>query len=173
MLDDNVIKEALSFSYVRTISYYAGYSAGKPEYDYGIDLTIKDIEKRPSGRTFESGIRLDAQLKSTVTFQETASEIIYDLRNKNYNDLIITSSATPRILVLLCLPREKGEWVKQDVDSLIMKKCAFWKYLGGLPSVPDTESTTTINISKLNVFSVEHLKRIMDAIKDGRDIGGI
>lgn len=173
MLQENTIKEALSLSYIKAISYYAGYTAGKSEFDYGVDLTIQDIETRPSGRTYESGIRLGIQLKSTENFRETESEIIYDLKNKNYNDLIAASTATPRILVLLCLPDQKREWIKQDVNSLIMKKCAFWKYFGGEQAVSDIDSTTAVRIPKQNIFSPEKLQTIMNTIKNGRELNGI
>jgi hypothetical protein len=173
MLPENDIKEGLSRAYLKAICNHAGYSIGVDEKDFGIDLTIKDIEKRPSGRTFSSGVDLNIQIKSTCRWRESSDGkfITYDLKNKNYNDLAIRiNNATKRILVVLLLPKEKENWINQDVESLMIKKCAYWYYLGGQPTVEDNDSTTAIKIPKSQVFSIEELGRIMTQIKNGGDL---
>ena len=134
-------------------------------------LPVKDVLRRDSGRFVYSGINLDLQIKSTCSHREDADSIIYDLRNKNYNDLIdVKSHATKKILVVFIMPKNKDEWLSQDINSLILKKCAYWVYLGGKPKVRDSESTTAVKIPKQNIFSVDTLNRLMTKIQNGEDL---
>ena len=173
MLPINDIEEGLSEAYVKAICSMAGYNTGKSHKDFGFDITVKDIIQRASGRTVESGFNLDIQIKATKNFRQNHASIIYDLKNKTYNDLTDNSSPTPRILVVLCLPQNQDEWIGQDIDSLILKKCAYWHYLGGQTPVDDNESTTAVYIPKSNPFTVENLNKLMDSIKTGVDISGL
>ena len=172
MLPENYIKEGISRAYVKAICNRAGYNIAVDESDFGIDLTVREVEERESGRIWTNGICLDIQIKSSTDCRESENELIYPLRNKNYNDLITitTKSATKKILVVFQLPTNNLNWINQDIDSLIIKKCAFWTYLGGRNLVEDNNSTTTIRIPKTNIFSVESLIRIMDCIKEGGDL---
>jgi len=176
MLPDNDIKEELSKAYVQAICSMAGYGHGFDPRDLGVDIIIKDIKKRlVSNRIVYSGYNLGIQLKSTTisNCRENATHIAYDLRNKNYNDLADTDVGTKRILVLFILPNDKPSWLVQDIQSLILKKCAYWFYLEGQSFVVDNDSTTAIHIPKENLFSIRKLRSIMDAIKSGANLNGI
>ena len=173
MLPDNYIKEGLSRSYVKAICNSAGCNISLDEIDFGNDLTIKKLAKRKSGKLYPTGHCIDIQLKSTIKYKEDDENIIYNLRNKNYNDLaIITKTGTQKILVLLILPKNEEEWINQDINSLVLKKCAYWCYLGGKDEVKDNESTTVIRIPKSQIFSVENLKYIMGKIERGENLNG-
>ncbi|MBI4146122.1 DUF4365 domain-containing protein [Candidatus Woesearchaeota archaeon] len=171
MITDNDIKEGLSKAYVKAVCNMAGYIIAADENDYGFDLTVRDVTVRAragGGQRFvPSGHNLDVQLKATADFRKEAGQIVYRLDNKNYNDLVDTSAGTPRILVVLCMPDNRTEWINQDVNSLIIKECAFWVYLGGREPAENEDSKTTIQIPEANVFSVENLTRIMNLIKSG------
>mgnify|MGYP001595810752 FL=1 len=170
MLTENDVKEALSRSYVQAICCMGGYNYGTDAKDYGFDFTIKEILRRPSGKHCPSGLNLEIQIKATTDYKLSKTEVEYKLRNKNYNDLAMKSDATKRILVILLLPIEKAEWLKQDAEALIMKKCAYWCYLEGNGQKDNEESKTTIQIPLKNVFSVENLTKIMDTIKKGGNL---
>ena len=73
-------------------------------------------------------------------------------------------------LVVFIMPKNKDEWLNQDINSLILKKCAYWVYLGGKPKVRDDESTTAVNIPKKNIFSVDTLNRLMTKIQNGGEL---
>lgn len=173
MLSDNNIKESLSISYIHAICGMAGFTYGTDSMDYGFDITIKDILKRESGKLCPSGYNLDIQIKATTNFEINDSFVKYRIRNKNYNDLINTEAGTPRILVVLTLPEDKESWLIQDVESLAMKKCAYWICLKGRDSKENEESSTLIEIPKENIFSVENLSKIMDIIKEGGEINDL
>ena len=173
MLQENDIKEGISKAYVRDICNSAGYNLSTDDKDYGFDITVKDIIKRDGNRFVYSGHNLDIQLKSTTNIRKNNFKIIYDLKNKNYNDLINTDCATPRILVVLCLPDDSEDWVKQDINSLVIKNCAFWYYLGGKEKVENEESKTALHIPEKNIFSVENLNKIMDIVKKRGDLSAL
>ena len=175
MLPENDIKEGISKAYVKAICNSAGYSLSIDEKDFGDDITIKEIECRGTGKTCPSGHCIALQIKSTTInhIRDDGNFITYDLRNKNYNDLINNlDTATKKILIVLVLPINKNEWVSQNIESLIIKKCAYWIYLGGRGSVADNNNTTAIKIPKENIFSEESINEIIRKIKNKEDLNG-
>ena len=59
-------QEALSLAYVHAVAAVCGMTHYTPSKDYGIDLTLREVEYR-GGRYTESGLMLDLQLKSTTS----------------------------------------------------------------------------------------------------------
>ncbi|MDD5181830.1 MAG: DUF4365 domain-containing protein [Candidatus Nanoarchaeia archaeon] len=174
MLTENDIKEALSRAYIQAICCMGGYNYSTDAKDYGFDFTIKGILQRPSGKCCPSGLSLDIQLKATTDYEIDATHIKYQLRNKNYNDLAQNmEGGTKRILVVLLLPANKQEWLAQDIRSLIIKKCAYWLCLEGMPLKVNEDSATTIQIPTQNMFSVDNLNRIMTQIQARGDLNGL
>lgn len=161
-------KEALGQAYVHAVIANAGFNFGKSEFDYGFDGTIKDVVNR-KGRFCETCFGLNFQLKSSsdVTFED--DYLVYDLESKNYNDLIIESTMLPNILILFVLPPEEAEWVDVDYDRLVIRQCAWWCSLEGLPAT-DNEATKRIRIPIHQVFSPETLLELMDKVKGGQKL---
>jgi len=168
MLPENSIKAGLSCSYLKAVANIAGFPINfkEPDTDFGIDATIAELLVRPSGRTFESGKNLLIQLKATTLshIRETDDEIVYDLKNKNYNDLTYADVLTPKILVLFVMPNEKESWLTHHIEMLVLKKCAYWTYLAGKPQAQNETGTTAIHIDKDKIFSPESLKQIMGKV---------
>ena len=165
MLPENDVKEALSIAYVQAVCGMAGYSYAKDSKDYGMDITVNDVIKRKDGSVFPSGHRVDIQAKATTDDASSDEPILkYRIKNKNYNDLRFDDPGTPRILVILFLPKERSSWIDQSVDRLIMKKCAYWVSLKGCSEVKK-EGLTTVEIPRENIFSAEQLKSMMERIK--------
>lgn len=84
-----------------------------------------------------------------------------------------TSPLAQKILILLCMPENKKEWVEQGVEALLLKKCAYWLWLGRHLEVEDTESTTAVYIPKDNVFTPEVLHIIMEKVSRGETLNGL
>ena len=168
MLPENNIKAGLSYSYLKAVANIAGFPINfkEPDTDFGIDATVAELLVRPSGRTFESGKNLLIQLKATTLnhIRETESEIVYDLKNKNYNDLTYADILTPKILVLFVMPNEKEDWLIHHIEMLVLKKCAYWAYLASKPQAHNETGTTAIHIDKTKIFSPESLKQIMGKV---------
>ena len=164
------IKENLSIAYVRAIAAKAGVNISKPENDYGIDLTLKEVTsiQRPDGtkRFIESGVAIDVQLKCSHNIEVKKDFIIYDLEAKTYNDLIIKEVNTQRILIVLKIPKNEAEWILQDEKRLEIRHCAYWISLHGKEQIKNN-SSKRIEIPVTQKFTPEALKNFFKNIKEG------
>ena len=97
-------EEALSRAYACAIAARAGYTTADYDYDRtGVDLRIQ------SGGLMRPAI--EVQLKATVSLNDpTDGHYHFPLKRKNYDELIELTQA-PRILLVLDLPRDRGEWM--------------------------------------------------------------
>lgn len=162
------VKENLSKAYVEAVVARAGFGYAESKNDYGIDGTIKEVLYNERRRRYtDSGFNLDFQLKSTVNAEVKDNEIIYDLRAKNYSDLIDEEIGTPRILILYSMPSESDVWLENNQNNLILRNGAWWVSLRGYPDVDNRESVR-IKIPVENLLSVTELKRMMQYVKEGR-----
>lgn len=159
-------KEALGQAYVRAVIAKAGFNFAKSEKDFGLDGTIKDIAIT-NGRYHENGFGIEFQLKSSSDVVFDNGEIVYDLESKNYNDLAGWEGTWPGILILFVMPTEEKEWISQTVNSLEIKRCAWWCSLEGQP-LTDNTATKRIRIAEGNVFSPEALEALMQKVREGK-----
>ena len=151
-------QEALSKAYVQTIAASAGYSTAVPNIDRdSVDLTISaGGEMRP---------RLDLQLKATTSLRLNGSNFSFVLSLKNYNDLR-SATQTPRLLVVLDMPKSEHAWLNVNVKRLILRRSAYWISLRGWPE-SENRASETIQIPNTNVFNVETLRELMDQSRHG------
>jgi Domain of unknown function (DUF4365) len=168
LLTRNHRQEALSRAYVQAIAARCGMSVSLPNPDYGIDLTLNDIEDF-GGWHAESGSKLDIQAKSTARAGGTADVIRYDLDLRSYDVLCLPTTGNPRILVVLFLPLDESQWCSQSAEELILRHCAYWLSLRGRPPSTNRKSIR-ISLPRANVFSVEALRTIMNRIKAGEEL---
>lgn len=157
----NLKMEQLSLIYVRTVAASAGFQVVRPEIDRdSVDgIIISDSGTRP---------RLDFQAKSTTRAVLRGAEIHYTLPVKNYDDLRAITR-TPRILVVLLMPTDQSEWVKQSEDELCMRYGAYWHCLEGQPATSNT-SSVTVQIPTQNILSVNQLAYIMARVNRGESL---
>lgn len=158
LLSDTDIEEALSVAYVHALAAAAGYVIGLKNFDRdGIDLTIEaGGGSRP---------KIDAQVKASINLPQSGEVFKFPLKRRNYDHLIIPTQ-TPRILVVMHLPSEKVDWVKVGIESLILRNCAYWVCLTGLPATENAASIT-VDIPAENHFNVEALIDLMDKSRTG------
>lgn len=168
MLTRNHRQEALCRAYVQAIAARCGMSSSVPSPDYGIDLTINDIEMRGQRRA-ESGYKLDVQAKSTTRADKASTAIRYDLDVRAYDTLRHPRPGCPRILVVLLLPAEESQWSTQTEDELILRHCAYWTTLKGMPATTNRR-VLRVHIPRANVFSVAALQGMMKRIKEGEEL---
>lgn len=134
--------------------------------DYGIDGWISRIVKKNGRLVPSSGLPLRVQLKSSAHASFDNDHLKYALNVRNYDILRDKSAALPSVLVLLLLPRHEEEWIEQDEERLIMRKCAFWHSLRELPET-ENDNRVTISIPRKNLFHAENLLGIMNTIAQG------
>jgi Domain of unknown function (DUF4365) len=166
LLTRNHRQEALSRAYVEIVAAQCGMACISPRlHDYGIDFTLREIWRR-GRRRCESGFSLDVQAKSTSVGNLTDSEVLYDLAVKNYDDLREPTLGSPRILVVLVLPKAEKQWSTQTEEQLTLRYCAYWMSLLGQSQTPNRR-TVRIAIPRTNVFSATALPLVVDRIKKG------
>jgi hypothetical protein len=166
MLPRNQRQENISRAYVRAIAALPGVICGDVATDFGIDMYLRSVTER-DGQYIDSGDQLDLQVKSSSLSTVTETEVVHDLEIRSYDVLRQNRPRCPRLLVLLVVPAEEGEWISQSLDELIIRRCAYWHSLRGAEPATTTK-TTRITIPRTNVFSVEAVQRMMNALHEGR-----
>lgn len=161
------IKEKISLAYIRAVSAAAGFTCEIKQEDYGIDGSINYIRYFPERNSCrDCGIAIDFQAKSTVNAFFKNDELFYDLKIKNYLDLIDTNVGRQRILILYLLPPDSEEWINITPEMTILKKCAYWCSLRG-QSQRNNEATVRIKIPTSQILTKDSLIQMMDVVKAG------
>lgn len=165
MTDDALLtvqdmEEAISRAYTLAVAARAGYTTSVRDMDRdGIDLSIQaGGGMRPA---------LDLQLKATVNLGAASDGCRrYPLNLKNYNQLRCPVQ-TPRLLVVLDLPKDKNLWVTIDEDELAIRHRAYWMNLRGYEKT-ENQTSVTVSIPEKNLFNVESLRDLMAQSRSGR-----
>ena len=153
-------EEALSRVYAHAVAARAGYTTATTDFDRdGVDLRIQaGGGMRPA---------LEIQLKATTRLgQPRDGYMRFPLKRRNY-DLLIEQTQTPRLLVVLALPRDEQDWMTVTTESLVLRRCAYWVNLTGRPET-DNATSITVNIPASNLFDVRGLRRLMEQSREGR-----
>lgn len=161
--------EELSVAYVSAIAAHAGIKfESVARKDYGTDITFKRLRQRTSDNHYTdvSGVPIPCQIKSArypewkIIRDNGENVISYDLRVKNYNDLV---TSTLGFLVLMCLPSSTDEWVKQDRECLRLYKCCYYWFPGPDDAETFNKNTKAVHIPLDQLFTPEILVNIVDA----------
>ncbi|MCM1985593.1 DUF4365 domain-containing protein [Methanococcoides seepicolus] len=171
MLPDNDIKEYLSASHINAITSIAGAKAEMKFRDHGVDGSFRALTNPYGTRILDSSFSVDFQAKSTVNWTLKDDYVIYNLEVKTYNDMASRHSASyasPLILILLCLPKEKDKWVSISEDQLVMTKCCYWHMIKG--PMTENKEKITIRIPCNNLFEPGIIKELLEKLERGEEI---
>ena len=135
-LTQNDIESELSYAYLHAVATRAGMNctvSNRHSDNYQCDAEVQYFGPIPN--TYITDIHLRIQLKATVaTPVETDSHLSYFYRGiEQYDNMRIYRGASHRILVVLYLPNLDTEWLNNNIDSMVLKKCAYWVCLYGAP----------------------------------------
>jgi hypothetical protein len=156
-------KEAFSRAYVQAIAAVAGFATYQPSVDDdSVDL---GIAARGGGGSTRSP-RLELQLKCTARSLPNDDTFGFHLKLKNYNDLRTVDLLVPRVLVVVIVPEDPMEWLKQSEHTLALQRCGYWLSLRGLPDTGNNDSVT-VRLPRANVFSKDALCAMMQGIGMG------
>jgi hypothetical protein len=161
-------QEALTRVYIQAVAARCGMSVSYRDYDYGIDVTLHDIQHQ-GGEYTETGWKLDIQAKSIVNPRMTRNAVHYDLRVETYEALRRETIGMPRILVLFILPQDEKAWLDLTEEALLIRKAAYWLSLEGMNPTPN-KSMVRIEIPRRNLFSPTGLRGIMERIQKGEPL---
>jgi hypothetical protein len=158
-MDINARQEQFANAFLVTIAAVAGFSAAKPDVDNdSVDWTVAS---RPSRRP-----KIDIQMKSRRIEDADRDDLIrYDLKRKNYDDLILKDLFTPRLLVLVLVPPDIANWLELTPDQLVLRRCAYWVSLAGHPPT-DNETTVRVSVPRANLLNVASLEGLMQRAND-------
>ncbi len=159
MMTRNHRQEALCRAYVQAVAALAGATSSKPEPDYGIDLSLREIAVRDR-RYHDTSVQIDLQLRGTTRANRTDTTLNYDLDMDTYNDLRIVSAGCPRLLVVLVLPKEEEHWLSQSPNELSIRHCAYWLSLEGAPPLAARRSIR-VTIPLANRFTSETVRTLL------------
>ena len=110
---------------------------------------------------------LDLQLKATINLGVPRNGAFqFCLPVKNHN-LLCENTQTPRILVVLDLPREEDRWMSVTRRELVLRRSAFWATLDGRDAIENADSIT-VPIPEQNLFDVSALQYLMEESRKGR-----
>ena len=152
--------EALSLVYARAVAARAGYATSVPDPDRdGIDLRIQ------AGGAMRPAIEL--QMKATGNLGAPKDgQRSYPLKRRNY-DLLREETQTPRLLVVLDLPKDEEMWMTLTNDNLILRRRAYWLNLRGLDETSN-QTSVTVHLPIVNLFNVGALRELMEQSRKGR-----
>lgn len=107
------------------------------------------------------------QLKATsVASHVKLDHIAYPLKIKNYDDLRVTNSGVPRILIVVVIPEGVVDWLLQDETRMRLHRCGYWFNLAGAPAVTNS-SRRVVHVPRAQQFTVGSLRDMMTRIGQG------
>ena len=74
---------------------------------------------------------------------------------------------TPRLLVLLELPKDESRWMTVTPEELILRRRAYWLSLQKGLQGRTHQHTVTVYVPEANVFNVQALKSLMEQSRRG------
>ena len=153
-------KEALSRAFAHAIAAGAGYATAVYDLDRdGIDLRIQ------SGGAMRPALEL--QLKATDGLGEPIDGCFrFPLPRRNY-DLLRIETQTPRLLVVLDLPKDPMQWITVATDKLVLRRGAYWLNLAGRAET-NNRTSVTVCLPQANQFDVGSLHSLMEQSRAGR-----
>jgi hypothetical protein len=155
-MTDEQQKEQFSIAYIAAVAAAAGINR------YGHEVDEDSIDMGFSVKSI-AGVaqppRLEAQLKCVTQLASDDRAFRYPLKVKNYNELV-GKHAVPRILIVVLIPSAVSDWLTQDQESLVLRRCGYWVSLRDLPA-SENLSAVTVEIPRDQVFSVDALRTLL------------
>jgi Domain of unknown function (DUF4365) len=160
-------KEEISRAYVHAVAARCGFAVGTWSQDQGcVDMMIGASCALGGGSLEDPLIYL--QLKCTSSAHHLHEEhVSWQLERAHYDKLRARSSR-PKLLVVLVLPELEEEWMEHSAESLIIRRCAYWLSMSGLP--PITTESKTVHLPRTNVFSPAQVMAMMERVSRGESL---
>lgn len=162
-MDENTIKEELSYAYIKIIAALSGLELiipGRPSDNAGIDVIIRAPGKIKG--MFSPSI--DAQVKCTSRDIIKEKCLKYPLEVKNYKRLI-GFSYVPQILIVLLVPKDLSMCLSITNEETLIRKAAYWISLQDCEDT-DNKGSITIDIPLENLLTPYVLKELIQRQAD-------
>jgi len=164
------IESELSYAYLHAVASHAGVGCtvtSRHEDNAGVDAKLVGWGPFAQGG-YLNEIDIKVQLKATISSPaEVGNNFSYFFSGINqYNDLRADTVCTPRILVVLFLPRDHSEWISHSDQALSLHNCAYWVSLRGAQASSNA-SGQTVYIPKSQRFDSSGLLALMSSLSHG------
>jgi len=164
------IKESLSKDVVSLIAHQSGLKVNDVKIDFGIDFKLIKVDTYTYGnniRYIDGGYSLLIQLKSTTRKQVKIENgtVFYDLKVKNYNDLIYYQKKDDifkLILILVIFPdnQQPVEVLNQKIETSCQ---LYWYYPTKEDEMTKNRSSIRIKIPVKNKFDSQTLNDLFNS----------
>ena len=143
-IDDQ--KQQFSFAYARAVAAVARVAVDQPGVDDdSVDLSFR---QRGGGGIVRSP-QLDAQVKCTEAANIHPDHIAFALKLKNYEELRPINVLVPRILIVVTVPDNLGDWLNHSENELAMRRCGYWVSLFGMAATAN-QTNVTVHLPRAN-----------------------
>lgn len=151
---DNDRKERLSMAYLTAVAAHSGCQI----VSWALDKMTVDASVRAI-----SGSRaiVDIQMKATSTDPIQGNDVVFDLLEKNFDDLRAMPQMHPHYMVVLYLPGTLSSWMTLTSTELAIHGCAYWFNLAGLPAIHPPAKQQRVKASKQQHFTVSVLENMI------------
>ena len=138
-------KELYSFAFINAVAARVGFEMSlKRLDDDGVDGRLESLDAPAR--------QINFQAKSTSRDEVWRGDhIAFPLPVHTYHQLRDTEATVPAILIVVLVPDNPFEWLRQDEEQLCMTGRAYWISLRDSPEVSNTTSKTVI-IPTTNIF---------------------
>lgn len=155
--------EQFCHAYVQAVSAAAGcHILSWAVDDDRIDLTLA----RKGELAVVRGARLDIQLKATKTRSRFPQDVRFRIDRPTYDALRPSNLMVPRILVVLLLRPDVGQWTHHSEKRLALRRCAYWISLRNAPAITN-RTHRTVRIPRAQVFNAVAVDGIFTRLEDG------
>ena len=160
-------QDEFSGAYIRAICAVTGCGIEKCGLDHDkVDYTVSS---RVRGK-IKSKPKIDIQAKCQMRGDLSEEEALpFALDMATYDNLRDPLLTNPRILIVVYVPPDVGNWASQSDSELVLRFCAYWLSLKGLPEVAN-QSTKTVYLPRGNMFTPAALMTMMRNTSEGRDL---
>jgi len=152
-------KEQFSRAYVSAVAAAARVNV----FNYVVDADSVDIGFAIRSVAGQPQLpRLETQLKccsERLNRNRAKTAYRYELKAKNYDELIGVHYV-PRILIVVLVSPKPKDWLTQSADELILRKCGYWASLRPLPPLPNDRSVT-VDLPLDQLFTPEALVSLL------------
>jgi hypothetical protein len=152
--------ESFSEAYLRALAAHQGLSVVREVHDVdGLDVVLAahgyvEHEGRQGRRRSP---RLGVQLKCSGRYEPRDGTLQHDLPVKNYEDLRARDHVVPRVLVVVCVPPDWEQRLEWSSEALVLRHCAFWASLVGLPPTKNRRTCRVTLRHRLSPQALTHM----------------
>jgi hypothetical protein len=164
------IEAELSYAYLHAVASHAGFTcsySSRLEDARGVDARV-GVGAKLDPKSILEDFEIDVQLKATAQqLSVVDNKFSFFFKGiKQYDKLRSEKNGNTKLLILMCLPEDRSDWVSVTPNELLLKNAAYWISLRGAPESQNTTGAT-VYFPSSNVLTVDALKSLMTLISKG------